>query len=98
MYFKCKSSSFWFCFISSFNLFKYNIRVNAIAPGLVDTPLTSRITNNQISLDYSKELHGLKRIGKPENFIPIVNSLIDHRSDWITGQTFFVDGGLSNVK
>ena len=77
---------------------KYNIRVNAIAPGLVDTPLTSRITNNQISLDYSKELHGLKRIGKPENFIPIVNSLIDHRSDWITGQTFFVDGGLSNVK
>ena len=36
---------------------KYNIRVNAIAPGLVDTPLTSRITNNQISLDYSKDLH-----------------------------------------
>ena len=77
---------------------RYNIRVNAIAPGLVETPLTEKIVSNKISLDYSKSLHGLKRIGKPENFIPIINSLIDDRSDWITGQTIFVDGGLSNVK
>ena len=77
---------------------KYNIRVNAIAPGLVETPLTERIVNNKLSMDYSKSLHGLNRIGKPENFIPTINSLIDQRSDWITGQTFFIDGGLSNVK
>ena len=77
---------------------RYNIRVNAIAPGLVDTPLTNKIISNKVSLDYSKSLHGLNRIGKPENFIPIINSLIDERSDWITGQTFFIDGGLSNVK
>ena len=76
----------------------YNIRVNAIAPGLVDTPLTEKIVNNKMSLDYSKNLHGLKRIGKPENFIPIVKSVIDKNSDWITGQTICVDGGLSNVK
>ena len=77
---------------------KYNIRVNAIAPGLVETPLTEKITSNDISLEYSKNMHGLNRIGKPENFIPIINSLIDQRSDWITGQTIHVDGGLSNVK
>jgi NAD(P)-dependent dehydrogenase (short-subunit alcohol dehydrogenase family) len=76
----------------------YNIRVNAIAPGLVDTPLTEKIVNNKMSLDYSKNLHGLKRIGRPENFIPIVRSIIDKNSDWITGQTICVDGGLSNVK
>ena len=76
----------------------YHIRVNAIAPGLVETPLTEKIVSNKMSLDYSKNLHGLKRIGKPENFIPIVKSLIDSRSDWITGQTICVDGGLSNVK
>ena len=51
-----------------------------------------------MSLDYSKKMHGLNRIGKPENFIPIIDSLLDRRSDWITGQTIFVDGGLSNVK
>ena len=50
---------------------RYNIRINAIAPGLVDT-LTSKIVNNKINLDYSKNLHGLNRIGSPENFIPIV--------------------------
>ena len=77
---------------------KYNIRVNAIAPGLVETPLTQKIVNNQSSLEYSKNLHGLNRIGSPDNFIPIIESLIDTRSDWITGQTFSIDGGLSNVK
>tara|TARA_Y100001934_G_scaffold269943_1_gene354065 strand:+ start:981 stop:1709 length:729 start_codon:yes stop_codon:yes gene_type:complete len=77
---------------------KYNIRINAIAPGLVETPLTKKIVSNDISLEYSKNLHGLDRIGKPENFIPIIKSLIDPRSDWITGQTIHVDGGLSNVK
>jgi len=76
----------------------YNIRVNAIAPGLVETPLTDKITNNNISLEYSKKLHGLNKIGRPENFIPIVNALIDNKSDWISGQTFFIDGGLSNLK
>ena len=76
----------------------YNIRVNAIAPGLVETPLTSKITSNNTSLEYSKKLHGLNKIGKPKNFIPIVNALIDNKSDWISGQTFFVDGGLSNLK
>ncbi len=75
-----------------------NIRINAIAPGLVDTPLTERITKNEASLDYSKKMHALDRIGNPENFIPIVDSLVDQRSNWITGQTFFVDGGLSNIK
>ena len=77
---------------------RYNIRINAIAPGLIDTPLTKNIINSKMSLEYSKKLHALDRIGKPENLIPIINSLIDNRSDWITGQTLFIDGGLSNVK
>ena len=77
---------------------KYNIRVNAIAPGLVQTPLTESITKNKISLEYSKKIHGLNRIGTPQNLIPIISSLIDERSNWITGQTFKIDGGLSNIK
>ena len=77
---------------------RYGIRVNAVAPGLVDTSLTKNIINNKMSLEYSKKLHGLNKIGNPENFIPIIRSLIDDRSDWISGQTFFIDGGLSNIK
>ena len=77
---------------------RYNIRLNAIAPGLVETPMTEKIVSSKIALDYSKKLHALNRIGTPQNFIPIINSLLDERSDWITGQTFIVDGGLSSVK
>ena len=51
-----------------------------------------------MSLEYSRKMHGLNRIGKPENFVPIVESLLNEKSDWITGQTIFVDGGLSNIK
>lgn len=77
---------------------KYNIRLNSISPGLVKTNLTNKITENQISLDYSTKLHALGRIGKPNNFIPIIKCLLDVDSDWITGQNFKVDGGLSNLK
>ena len=77
---------------------KNNIRINGIAPGLVDTPLTKNIIQNEISLSFSKKMHGLNRIGKPSNFIPIIDCLIDSKSDWITGQIFSIDGGLSNLK
>ena len=60
--------------------------------------MTQKIISNEASLKFSKNLHGLKRIGGPDNLIPIISSLIDERSDWITGQTFYVDGGLSNIK
>lgn len=77
---------------------KYNIRLNSISPGLVKTNLTNKITENEISLEYSRKLHALGRIGKPNNFIPIIKCLLDVDSDWITGQNFKVDGGLSNLK
>jgi len=77
---------------------KYNIRLNSISPGLVKTNLTRNIIENEASLKFSTKLHALGRIGKPENFIPIVQCLLDPSSDWITGQNFNVDGGLSNLK
>ena len=77
---------------------KYNIRLNSISPGLVKTNLTKNIVENEASLKFSTKLHALGRIGKPENFIPIVQCLLDPNSDWITGQNFNVDGGLSNLK
>ena len=77
---------------------KYNIRINAIAPGLVDSPLTKHIVENEISLDFSKKMHALNKIGETKNFIPAIDFLINPRSDWITGQTISIDGGLSNLK
>ena len=75
-----------------------NIRVNTVSPGLVDTPLTSTITSNKISLSASEKMHSLQRIGKPKDISNMIRYLIKPENDWITGQNFVIDGGLSSSK
>ncbi len=76
----------------------YNIRVNAIAPGLVKTNLSDKIVQNEESMKYSLKLHPLKRLGEPKNIGGCVEWLIDRDSDWVTGQIVTIDGGLSTLK
>ena len=75
-----------------------SIRFNAVAPGLVDTPLSSAIMNNPSSLEYSKNLHVTSSVGKPKDISSMLQFLLDPNNNWITGQTFPVDGGLSIAK
>ena len=75
-----------------------NIRFNCVAPGLVDTPLSSKITRNPIALKASQKMHALGRIGKPSHISNMIKFLIKPENDWITGQNFVVDGGLSSTK
>jgi NAD(P)-dependent dehydrogenase (short-subunit alcohol dehydrogenase family) len=74
------------------------IRVNAIAPGLVATPLAERITGNEASLKASTAMHPLGRIGQPEEIAALIEVLLDPANSWITGQTFGIDGGLATVR
>ena len=75
-----------------------NIRINAVAPGLVDTNLSKKITENPLSLKYSIGMHPIGRIGKPSDVVGCVKWLIDPSSDWVTGQVIAVDGGLGSLK
>jgi NAD(P)-dependent dehydrogenase (short-subunit alcohol dehydrogenase family) len=75
-----------------------NIRFNAVAPGLVDTPLAARITGNEAALRASVAMHPLGRIGAPADIARCIDFLLSPASNWITGQTFAVDGGLSSVR
>lgn len=75
-----------------------NIRVNAVAPGLVATPLTSRIVQNEAALEASRGMHALGRIGTPDDIASAIAWLIEPSSAWITGQVIGVDGGLSTVR
>ncbi|MBL8232420.1 MAG: SDR family oxidoreductase [Bryobacterales bacterium] len=75
-----------------------NIRVNCVAPGLVDTPLASRITSNTAALNMSKAMHALGRIGRPEEVAGVIAWLLDPENSWITGQVIGVDGGLGTVR
>ncbi len=75
-----------------------NIRVNCVAPGLINTPLTKSITNNENALKASVSMHPLGKIGSPSDIASAVVWLLDPSNSWITGQTIVVDGGLSSLK
>lgn len=75
-----------------------NIRVNCVAPGLIDTPLATRITGNEAALKASSSMHALGRIGKPEDIVNMIEFLLDPSNSWITGQVFGVDGGLGTLR
>ncbi len=74
------------------------IRVNCVASGLVRTPLTARLTNNEASLKASTALHPLGRIGEPAEVAACIAWLLDPQQGWITGQVIGVDGGLSTLR
>jgi NAD(P)-dependent dehydrogenase (short-subunit alcohol dehydrogenase family) len=75
-----------------------NIRVNCVAPGLVDTPLSTRITSNESALKASAAMHPLGRIGRPEDVASGIAWLLDPANNWVTGQVLGIDGGLGTVR
>jgi NAD(P)-dependent dehydrogenase (short-subunit alcohol dehydrogenase family) len=74
------------------------LRVNCVAPGLVRTPLTAKITGSEKALAASTALHALGRIGEPEDIASVIDWLLDPEQSWVTGQIFGVDGGLGTIR
>lgn len=74
------------------------IRVNAVAPGLVDTPMSAGITGNEMMLKASTAMHPLGRIGSPEEVASVIAWLLSKESSWVTGQVIGIDGGLATVR
>ena len=74
------------------------IRVNSIAPSLTDTPLSARMLSSEDKKEANAKRHPMKRIGKPEDMASMAEFLLSDKSDWISGQVFTVDGGISNLR
>jgi NAD(P)-dependent dehydrogenase (short-subunit alcohol dehydrogenase family) len=74
------------------------LRFNCIAPGLVQTSMSEKITSNQSAAAFSRALHPLGRLGEPADIAPLAALLLSDEGSWITGQVFGVDGGLATVK
>lgn len=74
------------------------IRVNVVAPGLVDTPLAAGIVGNPSLRKASKAMHALGRIGRPEDVASAIAWFLDPAQSWVTGQVLGVDGGLARVR
>ncbi len=75
-----------------------NLRFNCVAPGLTRTPLTEKITGNEVVAKGSLAMHALGRFGEPADVASAIEWLLDPRQHWITGQIIGVDGGLSTVR
>ncbi|MFC0453837.1 SDR family oxidoreductase [Rhodococcus jostii] len=69
-----------------------NIRVNAIAPGPIDTEATRTVTPGNMVAAMVKTLP-LKRMGTPDDLVGACLFLLSDEASWITGQIFNVDGG-----
>jgi NAD(P)-dependent dehydrogenase (short-subunit alcohol dehydrogenase family) len=68
------------------------IRVNAVAPGVIDTDM-SNFTKTEIGRSVALGMQALKRIGKPEDVADVVAFLASDAARWITGASIPVDGG-----
>jgi len=75
----------------------YNVRVNAIAPGVVDTPLTQQIKSNKDWFEAYKSKTALNRWATPEEIATVAVFLASDASSYITGTVIFVDGGWTAI-
>ena len=72
---------------------KYNINVNAIAPGIIETDLTRKRLEDKEYFDLWINRTPLERIGKPEDLSGAIIYLSSKASDFVTGNTIMIDGG-----
>jgi len=70
------------------------ITINSIAPGAIETPINKNLLNDPVRLQALLEKIPLKRLGKPEDVASMAVFLASDESSYVTGTTFFVDGGL----
>jgi NAD(P)-dependent dehydrogenase (short-subunit alcohol dehydrogenase family) len=71
------------------------VRINAVCPGLVRTPLVKDVISTPEVLEYVNRVHPLGRLGMPEDVAPLVAFLLGDKAGWITGQAFPIDGGYT---
>jgi glucose 1-dehydrogenase len=72
-----------------------NIRVNAVAPGAIETDMNEELEEDKAELDKLLRRIPLRRIGTPGEIANMVEFLASDKASYVTGSTFFVDGGMT---
>lgn len=76
---------------------RFNIQVNCVCPGFVETPLIKEDMENPQWMGYMNLRIPMKRLGKPEDVIGAVLFMSSNLADYITGASLIVDGGYSSA-
>lgn len=75
-----------------------NIRVNAIAPSLTDTPLAKKLLSTEDKQEASRKRHPLNRYGSAVELASLAHFLLSAKAAFMTGQVVHMDGGLGVIK
>lgn len=75
-----------------------SIRVNCIAPSLVNTPLANRFVSTPEKLQQMQKMNPLKKIGEAVDAAHAIAFLLSNESAWISGQILAIDGGMSTLR
>lgn len=76
----------------------YNVRVNAVAPSLTDTPMAQFLLSDDAKREAGAKRHPLNRVGTPQDIAGMAAYLLSDQAAWITGQIIGVDGGMGSLK
>jgi 3-oxoacyl-[acyl-carrier protein] reductase len=74
------------------------IRVNCVSPSLTSTPLSDKFINTPEKIEASQKRNPLKQIGSANDIANAIEFLLSERANWVTAQTFSIDGGMNNIK
>ncbi|CAN5415389.1 glucose 1-dehydrogenase [soil metagenome] len=79
---------------ASHELGRYNIRVNSVHPGMIDTPMT-RVHGGDAAMEYGASKVPLRRVGHPEDVAPLYVFLGSDEASYINGAEIAIDGGVT---
>jgi NAD(P)-dependent dehydrogenase (short-subunit alcohol dehydrogenase family) len=75
-----------------------NVRVNAIAPSLSETPLAEKLLNTEEKKQAGRERHPMKQIGQAEDIAAYMALLLSDAAKFVTGQILAIDGGMGTLR
>lgn len=95
LYSTSKSAINGFVKNAALDLASRNIRINAVAPGMVDTHILDAGTISKEQLEAERQRYPMKRFGKPEEVAYAIIYLLSDASSFTTGSTIVLDGGFT---
>jgi NAD(P)-dependent dehydrogenase (short-subunit alcohol dehydrogenase family) len=75
-----------------------NIRINAVAPGILNTPAAAQILGSELTREIASKQYPIKGIGAPEDVADLMAWLLSEAASRVTGQVWSIDGGFSSIR